>query len=43
MNIQVWFPLGLTGLVSLLSKGQGKYKQRWVFSAAGPASVEEIA
>ena len=43
MNIQVWFPLGLTGLVSLLSKGQGKYEQRWVFSAAGPASVREIA
>ena len=34
--------LRMTGLVSLLSEGQSKFK-RWVFSAAGPASVEEIA
>ena len=35
MNIQDWFPLGLTGLVSLLSKGLSRMQWNTLFSQVG--------
>ena len=35
MNIQDWFPLGLTGLISLLSKGLSRMQWNTLFSQVG--------
>ena len=39
MNIQAWFPLGLTGLISLLSKGLSRVFPAWQFRSISSSAL----
>ena len=47
MNIQGWFPLGLTGLISLLSKGLSRFSsstiQKHQFFSAQPSFTVQLS